>query len=351
MIPGIVDDVADITPGWLTSVLESAGVEASVRAVTAEPVGTGQLGSCYRLRVDYERGDGPGRLVVKLPATNPSRRAAAGVSYRCETSFYREIAATVKVRVPHCHFAMVSDDASAFTLLLEDLAPAEQGDQIAGCTVAQAREAAANVAGLHGPTWCDPSLRDLDWVIPGGPESTELAAAILGDATKAFVERYRLQHATIEVLQQFSERFVTWANGRPEPFSLVHSDYRLDNLLFAPPGSADPVIAVDWQLVTVGLPLRDVAFLVATGLPTDSRRAVEREIVDEYHRALLGYGVEDYDAERCWEDYRYALFHPPMITVLGAFVAQATERGDRMFTVMAERAATAIVDLDAFSLL
>ena len=31
--------------------------------------------------------------------------------------------------------------------------------------------------------------------------------------------------------------------------------------------------------------------------------------------------------------------------------AQGTERGDRMFTVMAERSATAINDLDALSLL
>jgi hypothetical protein len=45
------------------------------------------------------------------------------------------------------------------------------------------------------------------------------------------------------------------------------------------------------------------------------------------------------------------LFQGPFITVLGAFVAQATVRGDEMFTVMAERSATAIADLEAMSLL
>ena len=62
-------------------------------------------------------------------------------------------------------------------------------------------------------------------------------------------------------------------------------------------------------------------------------------------------GVTDYGAERCWNDYRYALFQGPFITVLGAFVGQRTERGDRMFTVMADRSAAAIEDLDALSLL
>jgi hypothetical protein len=108
---------------------------------------------------------------------------------------------------------------------------------------------------------------------------------------------------------------------------------------------------VDWQVVTVGLPLRDVAFLLATGLSPEDRRAGEHGIVDAYHRRLVELGVTGYDAERCWEDYRYALFQGPFITVMGAFVGQRTERGDRVFTVMAERSATAINDLDALSLI
>ena len=51
----IVDDVGAVTPRWLTSVLGGAGVDAAVRAVTVEPVGTGQMGSCYRLRIEYAR--------------------------------------------------------------------------------------------------------------------------------------------------------------------------------------------------------------------------------------------------------------------------------------------------------
>lgn len=142
-----------------------------------------------------------------------------------------------------------------------------------------------------------------------------------------------------------------WATGRAEPFALLHSDYRLDNLLFAPADAPRPVVAVDWQVVTVGSPLRDVAFLVATGLSTENRRAGERAIVDGYHRRLVERGVDGYSAQRCWEDYRHGLFQGPLITVLGASVAQPTARGDRMFPIMAERSATAIIDLDATSLL
>jgi hypothetical protein len=349
--PAVIETVEQIDADWLATVLGRAGVAATVRSVTSERVGTGQMGSCFRLRVEYAHGDGPARLIVKLPAAEPDSRAAGTLGYRCETSFYRELADRISTRVPHCFFTAADAGTNGFTLVLEDLAPAEPGDQIAGCTVDEARAAAVNVAGLHAATWNNPSVREFDWLIPDLTAMPEFTAELLGNATDQFLQRYPVQRGTASVLRRFADRFVAWATGHPEPYSLLHSDYRLDNLLFAPTGAADPVIAVDWQVVTVGLPLRDVAFLLATGLSPEDRRAGERAIVGAYHRRLVELGVPGYDAERCWDDYRYALFQGPFITVLGAVVGQRTERGDRMFTVMADRSATAIDDLDALSLL
>jgi hypothetical protein len=170
------------------------------------------------------------------------------------------------------------------------------------------------------------------------------------DATTQFLDRYEVTAGTEATLRHFADRLVDWATARPEPFAMLHSDYRLDNLLFAERDAPRPVVAVDWQVVTVGSPLRDVAFLVSTGLSTTSRRAGEKGIVEAYHRRLLALGVEGYGPEQCWEDYRYGLFQGPLIAVLGAFVAQPTARGDRMFPVMAERSSTAIRDLEAMSL-
>ncbi|MFZ0228390.1 MAG: phosphotransferase [Mycobacterium sp.] len=346
-----LESVDAVTPEWMTAVLARNGIAATIGRVTTEPVGTGQMGSCYRLFISYDAGVGPDRLIVKLPATDAASRAAGQLGYRCETTFYREIAERLRLDIPRCYFAAMNECGDGFTIVLEDLAPAQQGDQITGCTVDQARAAAVNVAGLHAPTWNDPSLRELDWLIPDLAAYPEVAAAFLVDATKQFLERYTVTRDTAATLQRFADRFVDWATGRPEPFAMLHSDYRLDNLLFAASDAARPVVAVDWQVVMVGLPLRDVAFLVATGLSTESRRRGEKGIVDAYHRRLVELGVDGYSAERCWEDYRYGLFQCPFITVLGAFVAQPTVRGDEMFTVMAERSAAAITDLDAMSLL
>ncbi|ORW56302.1 hypothetical protein AWC20_16510 [Mycobacterium parmense] len=346
-----LESVDDLTPEWMTAVLAQNGIAAHVGRVLTVPVGNGQMGSCHRLFIEYGTGGGPERLIVKLPATDAASRAAGRLGYRCETTFYRTVADRLHLDIPRCYFAAMTECGDGFTLVLEDLAPAQPGDQIAGCSVDQARAGAVNVAGLHAPTWNDPSLRELDWLIPDLAASPEVAAAFLVDATKQFLDRYQVTPDTAATLRGFADRFVDWATGRPEPFAMLHSDYRLDNLLFGEPDSPRPVVAVDWQVVTVGCPLRDVAFLVATGLSTESRRAGEKGIVEAYHHRLVALGVNGYGAEQCWEDYRYGLFQGPLITVLGAFVAQPTARGHRMFPVMAERSSTAIRDLDAMSLL
>lgn len=120
----VVVDAERITPQWLSRALSTP-----VRAVTATPVGTGQMGSVFRLEIDGE--SAPARLMAKLPAADPAARAMVAGAYRQEIRFYREIAPTVSVRVPTCHFAEFAGDGAEFTLLLDDLAPARQGDQIA----------------------------------------------------------------------------------------------------------------------------------------------------------------------------------------------------------------------------
>ncbi len=137
--------------------------------------------------------------------------------------------------------------------------------------------------------------------------------------------------------------------GRSDRFGLVHGDYRLDNLLFATPAGGPPCTAVDWQLVAVGLPARDLGFFLGTGLPHDERARHERDLVAAYHHTLVAHGVDGYSPEECWDDYRTGLFQGPLITVLGAMYATRTERGDEMFVTMTDRCCRAIRDADALA--
>ncbi len=63
------------------------------------------------------------------------------------------------------------------------------------------------------------------------------------------------------------DRVTAWlAEHRPEsgPATIVHGDYRLGNTMFAPGAPARLVSIFDWELATIGDPLADVGYLVAT---------------------------------------------------------------------------------------
>lgn len=340
----------DVVIGQLTPAYLSDALGLRVDSVATAPVGTGQIGTCHRLTLTGEDGV-PATLLAKLPADDPGARAMLAGVYRTEQTFYREIAPTVAVRTPACfHASSVSADG-AFVLLLEDLAPAEQGDQLAGCTPAQAYDAVVNLAGLHGPRWSDPTLLDIDGVTLNGPDDARLLAELYGPATEIFVEGLGplLDDATVQTLRDCVDVAEAWSLGRIERFGLVHGDYRLDNLMF-PPDDAPGVVALDWQTLSLGLPVRDLAYFVGTSLSVDDRREHEAALVSAYHSALLGHGVEGYDTALCWDDYRFAMIQGPLVAVFGCAYGTRTDRGDRMFAAMVTRACAAVRDLGTLAL-
>ncbi len=176
-----------------------------------------------------------------------------------------------------------------------------------------------------------------------------MLAELYGPATETFVEGLHdlLGDDDVDTLHHCVEVAAAWALARSERFALVHGDYRLDNLMFGDDGH---VWAVDWQTLSLALPARDLAYVVGTSLSVEDRRAGERDLVAAYHRALVGHGVSAYDEAACWDDYRFAMVQGPLVAVFGYAYGTRTERGDRMFAAMAQRACAAIRDLDTLAL-
>ncbi len=355
--PPIPDRPELLDAEWLTGALRSIGHEVQVTEVERELVGTGQMGVSVRLRPTVEGSEEvlaalPSSFVAKLPGADEARRPMVAGIHRTEVEFYRSLAPTLTVRTPHLHHSQIAEDATTFVLLLEDLAPRVQGDQIRGCSVDEARLAVTNLAGLHGPRWCDPTLSEMDWLSAMDDDAGEMIASITADATRTFLDRYgdRIDARDQELLAAIPPLLGRWITGRPERFAPLHGDYRLDNLLFGD-DPADPVAAVDWQTVTLGLPARDLAYFLSTGLSPEDRRASEGELVEVYHRALVDQGVRGHSLEECFDDYRFAMLQGPLITIVGAAYGEPTERGDEMFLAMAARSAEAIRDLGTMDMI
>lgn len=320
-------------------------LDAPVRAVDVQRIGTGQIGASYRVSLSYagDPGDAPAAVVVKM-ATGADR-SMTSQGYAWEVGFYRHLAAQVNARLPRCWYAAISPDHTRFTLVLEDLAPCVPGAQAAGCTVARARDAVVNLAGLHAPFWNSALLASgLEWLAPADADGCAFLGALHRDATETFIERFgsALPAPDAVTLRAAASLTEAWLANHQTPFSLVHGDYRLDNLMFHP--STPEVAALDWQTVSVGHPGRDLAYFVALSLSVADRRAHEVSLVGAYHGAL---GVPGYSPEECWAGYRLGMLHGPVITVLGCVYAavERTAAADAMFLSMAARSCEAIRDL------
>lgn len=337
---------------FLTRSLRAAGhSDVTVRGFAGRSIGTGQLGRCIRYDLELDGADDtvPRSLVGKYPSDDPnSRRTGVQLrNYLKEVHFYSDLQARLTVRTPRCYHAVIEGEGPEFMLLLEDLAPAVQGDQLAGCSPDVARAAVVELAGLHAPTWCDASLRGLEWLGEPNDMTVQIGRMLYRAQLPAFIERFsdRLEPDEQDIIER-----VVDSQGPPfeplaEVFALVHVDYRLDNLLIDE-GQAPPTVAVvDWQSLTLGNPLSDVAYFMGAGLQPEARREVEEDIVRDYHRAIGEAGVKDYGWERCWADYRRGVFAGFAVTVVASTLVEQTERGDAMFTAMARRHARHALDL------
>ena len=137
-----------LSPEWLTAALQSGGAgNARVASFEYEPIaaGVGFLGKLGRLRLRYVHGGKglPTTLVVKQPTQDAKSRQLAMMFrfYEREVAFYREVGSSAGIRIPTMHFGAADRQSGDFVLLMEDLAPARVGDQLAGCSAQDARSA------------------------------------------------------------------------------------------------------------------------------------------------------------------------------------------------------------------
>jgi hypothetical protein len=251
------------------------------------------------------------------------------------------------VRTPRCYHAQHDPESDAYVVLLEDVAPAAQGDQIAGCTVAEAETAIDELALLHGPRWDDATLEDVPWLNRGRPENLDDLVVLLGMCVPAFLARYgeRLDPATAGVVECLAPRLGGYLRDRPRPWTIVHGDYRVDNLLFG----GDRVVVVDWQTVGLGPGPADLSYLLGTSLVPVVRRARERALVARYVGGLRAQGV-DVDEDAVWTGYRQFAYAGLIMAIAASALVVHTDRGDGMFLAMAERSAAMALELDAESL-
>jgi hypothetical protein len=340
-----------ITPDFLNAVLLPAlGLDPATtinpryERLTGQPAFNANVWRIY-LAYDPPQPHAPTSLIAKLPTvqTELHERATILQPGARENWFYCVAAPRSPVLTPRCYYQAIDDATGQSVLLLEDIV-SPIGSQLVGATLGQARIALDSLARLHAAWWLAADsieiqelmrliagnwseeqnlvgeLYDAAWpqflrqaIVPISEEARQVGAAIVGNITAvdALIDR--------------------------APKTLVHGDYRLENIHFGERNGQAACWIIDWEDVFFGSGMVDVAWFLGGCLPV-ALGAHEMSLLRHYHQALLDGGVAGYSWEQCLDDYRCGMCSSFIQGVLSATLAEdADEAARQLAQVVARR--------------
>jgi hypothetical protein len=329
-------------------------LDGSVSDFNAEPIGVGVgiMGLLHRLHLNYDGdGDGPATAVLKLPTDGPGARHVARVFrfYEKEVGFYQDFAAHTPLRTTDCFVASYAPDTDDFVLLMSDITEGDVYSQIDGCPPEIAHVATRALA-RHHAAFADSPLFDYpehSWLpfAHDAPIPEGVAQGVI-DSWEPFKEKFP-EHVTPE-LEAIVARYpgsvrdlLTVEEGRP--ITLIHGDYRLDNLFFHDDGD---VTVIDWQICTKANFAYDLGYFLTQSLTVEDRRAHETAIIDTYFEQLTASGGH-HDRDDFMRDYRATAMFCLCYPLQSGAIELVNDRARALVSDMFVRAITAIDDHDA----
>ena len=355
-IPNTPDD---ITPQWLTEALYSTETppDVVVTSIYIEPIAeftcAGQLA---RLHLSFSQPQLtlPNTLVVKLHAPDELLRAKIRpfTPDKREILFYQQLASHLPLRIPHCFYSAMNARDGKYVRILEDLASAKVGDQIRGSTAEEAALALRAIAGFHAYWWKSEKLEGFDW-LTGSPSDSDAATTwVLNQYCKAFpIFVDKAGTLLTDAAKAFGEQLPQKLTDKPRcgklPQTLVHGDFRLENMFFGTSLGEPGFAVIDWQDISRGEGVWDIAWFIGGCFQVTSKRQVEeQQLLKIYHETLKANGVSGYTFEACWKDYRLAMSRYFLQAVLMvASLNPENDRENRLARTVAERFIAAITNL------
>ena len=252
-------------------------------------------------------------------------------------------------------YAEVEPDTQDFLLVLEDLGTETAGVQLISCTGEQLLVVFERAAQLHGTFWQRTS--EFDWLFYQVDMKTIMFRrdAILRPGVQPTIDHFPAyfigERAEIvrRIAEQFAELFL---KGHGGPQTVIHGDYRTDNMFLIDRDGQPDIIAFDWQNTTGGNGTHDIAYFCSQSANPEFHGDAQSNALRRYHETLIEQGVKGFSFDECLERYRYNLLLV-MITPIAicGTLDQGNERGVKLGETILERSFSALESMDAADLL
>ena len=313
------------------------------------------MGSTMRVRIDYagEAGEAPVSLVCKLeaPGTSAHEIARSAGIYAREASAYALFAGGARHRTPHAYFYGAGEGHNAITLALEDLAGWHPGEQVAGCTAAEAGAAAVELARLHSSFWDRDHFPEVAFIMDRARNPARYAA-IYHAGAEALVKRYgeRIDPGDRRIVERFGMLVEHWC-ANPGRKVLIHGDARLDNMLFDHRDASHVACCIiDWQAIGLGHPMQDLAYFTTGALEPGLRRSVEGGLIERW-QAIIAEVDPGFTLAEAQAGYRRNSIAGLMNTVGAALSIAPGEHNDALMLALVARNTAAVRDWDGLAVL
>lgn len=352
-----------ISTAWMRDAMCAGGADdwSTVTTIEVEKLSdaTNAIGTLFRCRAIKSNGDSPtpSSVIVKLPTINalPLRFAKWLSMYKREYVFYKHVSPEGYVNAPRCFYGDFDDRSHDFVLLIEDLGDLELVSQYAGVSPKRALSAVQTIAEFQGQFWNRANVPALahcgEFLSPGHRRIMQTVYMLtLPVALDRFGQLFseQLRRLALDFGSRIDVHFEAAARNVK---TVVHGDYRSENMLFSG-DNAEDIVVIDWQGCGLGCGMFDVSYFLGTSVSVENRRLIEEEAVRRYHDAVCRAGAKGYTLEDCWHSYRQNMLGSLMHCVVGCGALDMSD-GERSELAMEllRRILTAIEDLDAGALL
>jgi hypothetical protein len=369
----------ELTAAWFTAALAGSSGGATVTAVDHERLGEGIgfLGDLVRCSLTWSDNAEtlPSSVVAKLPSSISANRALGEglMAYEREIIVYRDLADSMGIPMPQYFHSdldkhpapwindvvrwlmdhlpvrgvawmidrllkMPESAMRRFVLIMEDIDDARPAHQFAGGTLDDAYPALVLLAKFHAHHWMNQALLDEEPLIWGLNRTPKVFKATYQNNRDDFIERFgeMFEPEVLAKMDSVQDDLGAMVDRLVEPpWTILHGDYRLDNILFRDGGD---IVVLDYQLLLCGRPGWDVAYFITTALDSE-HRAEEENMLTIYHDALAGEGISDYSLEQLRTDAAVtkAILAHRMIGGANTIETQIEGRDESFLDVMVRR--------------
>jgi hypothetical protein len=274
-------------------------------------------GTSSRARLALSGDDVPDTVFVKITAQTAATRLMGELGRLGDTEvrFYSELAPEL-TGVPKAFGTAFDSWTGRYLLVLEDL-PADSTefpDTLHPLSIDQARLIVELLAALHATFW-NRLPRDgrgpLGWLYtPSGDVTSLLTSSLMSTSIKRLSERTTIPVENGRFIAD-NYRAVAALIDTP-PHTVMHGDAHPGNVYFRD-GKAG---LLDWQAVRRGHPSRELAYTLITSLTPEHRRTAQRDLLDDYRRALAAAGGPELDRDDLWLRYRQGALYAYTATLI-----------------------------------